>query len=92
MINVVYRLYIVLLIFIKNNLQNSPYIADLNLTDDQFKTYALCEIDEVRRKNGKSLMSICIKMCPSDIFNKHGHNKVTMKELNYMIKILANFN
>ena len=34
-------------------------------------------------KNGSSLMNICPEMCPSDIFIKDGHNKLTMEELNY---------
>ena len=47
-------------------------MIDLNVTDDQLKCYALSDIDDILKKNGSSLMNICLEMCPNDIFVQDG--------------------
>ena len=58
-------------------------MIDLNLTNDQLKCYVVSDIEDILKKNGSSLMNICLKMCPSNIFVKDGQNKLILEELNY---------
>ena len=64
-------------------LKFTPSVTDLNLTDDQLKNFALCDIEEILDRNGNSLMNICPEICLRDIIVKDGNNKLIMKELNF---------
>ena len=66
---------------------------DLQMTDDQLKNYALAEIENLLKKNGKSLRDFADMPFPDLALASEGQNRFIQDELAYdRISLAAEFN
>ncbi|KAL2933052.1 ATP-dependent DNA helicase pif1, partial [Bienertia sinuspersici] len=57
--------------------------TDLDLTDDQIKNHALCEIEKILQRNGGTLRKYPMIPFPDEMLMTEGQNKLIQDELQY---------